>query len=324
MPLNPHSVRPATREEWDLLWRNCDFATYFHSREWAELWSIYSQGAIQPAPEMLVFSDGRQALLPISRGRTLKGLSQVHLLSPGGTYGGYLSDHSCGPSHLEAIKAYLLSKGNLTWRWNPYEPPASPPGRKDVTHALGLSDGFDSLFKQWTKGHKSAAKKAQREGVHVAIAHSQEDWQAYYAIYQDTLRRWGSKASTSYSWDFFNELYAMKSANVRLWLAYYGNEVIAGALLFYAKRHAVYWHGAALEAYFHLRPVHLLMFETIQHACNAGYQWFDFNPSGGNDGVVSFKKGFAAQELPCPIIHTETTFARAAHKLAHLIKGGAR
>ena len=59
-------TRPASAAEWDALWRDCDYATYFHSREWGEIWHTYTDGNITPQPLMLFFSDNRKALLPIS------------------------------------------------------------------------------------------------------------------------------------------------------------------------------------------------------------------------------------------------------------------
>jgi lipid II:glycine glycyltransferase (peptidoglycan interpeptide bridge formation enzyme) len=78
---------------------------------------------------------------------------------------------------------------------------------------------------------------------------------------------------------------------------------IAGALCFYAQKHAVYWHGAALQSHFSLRPVNLLMSEIIRHACEEGHQWFDLNPSGGHPGVKKFKESLGAQALKAPVIN---------------------
>ena len=66
-----------------------------------------------------------------------------------------------------------------------------------------------------------------------------------------------------------------------------------------------------MSDYFHLRPVNLLMCEIIKHSCDRGYSWFDFNPSGGHEGVTAFKKSFGAEALPCPVVNNQdsmTTF----------------
>ena len=60
-------------------------------------------------------------------------------------------------------------------------------------------------------------------------------------------------------------------------------------LNFYHNRHAVYWHGAFVERYFEQRPSNLVHAEAIRDACERGFDWYDFNPSGPAPGVVRFK-----------------------------------
>ncbi len=45
--------RPATSEEWDQIWSSSAYATYFQSREWAEIWQDYSEGQLRPLPVLL-------------------------------------------------------------------------------------------------------------------------------------------------------------------------------------------------------------------------------------------------------------------------------
>jgi lipid II:glycine glycyltransferase (peptidoglycan interpeptide bridge formation enzyme) len=47
------------------------------------------------------------------------------------------------------------------------------------------------------------------------------------------------------------------------------------------------------------------LYEVIKNACEKGYTWFDFNPSGGLEGVKAFKERFGAQALKCPIVRLE-------------------
>ncbi|MCL0030407.1 hypothetical protein M1M93_01760 [Thermodesulfovibrionales bacterium] len=48
MTLAIKAIRMATAGEWDYIWKNCDYATYFHSREWAGIWQKYTQEKMQP------------------------------------------------------------------------------------------------------------------------------------------------------------------------------------------------------------------------------------------------------------------------------------
>ena len=107
---------------WDRLWWDCKYATYFHSREWAEVLSKYTKGKIQPDPLLITFSDGKQAILPLSSRKSYKGLIKTSLSSPLGTYGGWISVDELNSEHAALLVEYLTNKlGNLIWRINPYD-----------------------------------------------------------------------------------------------------------------------------------------------------------------------------------------------------------
>ena len=312
MDIKISSISKADDSEWGSLWQECEYSTYFHSREWAEVWNKYTNGRIQPKSLLIIFSDGKKALLPLSSQRILKGFSKQYVSSIAGTFGGWISSDALEMVHAQLLVDYLTHLGSITWRLNPYEPFVHkcklPAIQEDETHSLNLGSKFDAVYKLWTKGHKSAARKARKArkaGIIIRKANKQEHWQKYYAIYEDSLKRWGEKATSRYKWKLFEIFYALSSKNIELWLAKYEDKIIAGALCFYSKNHAVYWHGAALSDYFNMRPVNLLMCEIIKDTCERHCLWFDFNPSGGHEGVKSFKKSFGAVGLPCPVVATK-------------------
>ena len=311
MTLAIKAIRTATAGEWDYIWKNCDYATYFHSREWTEIWQKYTQGKMQPDAKIVEFSDRKTAILPFSSQRILKGFDKQYVLSPAGTFGGWLSLDKLSTDHGKFLYQYLGEHcKNLMWRLNPYDSLANQLNivgtEKDVTHALNLEDGFEVIYRRWTKGHASAARKARKVGVEIKTAVCREEWKEYYGVYEESQKRWGNKMSSRYSYRLFDIIEKTNSPNVRLWLSFYDNKIVAGALCFYAKKHVVYWHGAALLEYFNLRPVNLLLYEIIKDACERGYRWFDFNPSGGHEGVMKFKKSFGATEFSSNIVIKES------------------
>jgi Acetyltransferase (GNAT) domain len=314
--LRIEEIRPASAEEWDAIWAACDYATYFHSREWAEIWQGCSGGRIRPRPRLLTFSDGTSALVPLSveGGRRPRARSR-QLSSPAGTYGGWLSADRLDKRHAGLLAHHLLGLADLVWRVNPFDEvgaqTASGAGGADHTRVLRLDVGFGALLSGWTKGHRSAARKALREGVSISLATSLGEWRRYFEVYRGALERWGDRASSSYGWEIFEGIRARSSPHVRLWLARHADEILAGALVLSAKEHVVYWHGASLPDADRLRPVHLLLHEVLRVACDEGYAVFDFNPSGGHAGVDAFKKGFGATALAAPVVRTSRRSLRA-------------
>ncbi|SCY89863.1 Acetyltransferase (GNAT) domain-containing protein [Desulfoluna spongiiphila] len=245
------------------------------------------------------------------------------MLSPAGTFGGWISTDILSLEHGQLITDYFTKSTNpfngFTWRINPYDDIVQQCSFQNVdvkfdsTQVLNIACGFDKIVKNWTKGHRSTtrkARKARKEGVSIRVADSRHDWLQYFKIYEASIERWGKKASSNYKWTLFDTICKLSSPNVKLWLAEHDNEIIAGALCFYGKKQVVYWHGAALSTYFKFRPVNLLMYEAINDACKEGYSWFDFNPSGGHQGVQAFKKSFGTQERPCAVITLNSSIMR--------------
>jgi len=308
------NIRKAKSFEWDTIWNECTYSTYFHSREWAEIWSDYTKGKTFPTPFMITFSDGKKALLPFSclleAGimPALLGTKKMYLSSPECTYGGWISSDKLDSNHAVLLLRFIKTKfSNFFWRMNPYDDLALKSNIKisdeGETHAINLRKGFEFIATNMSRDHRRAVKKANQNGITVRIASSIKDWRDYYQVYEDTVGRWGNRLlGEKYSWSLFEDMFYRHSSNIELWLATHQNKVIAGALFFHSKKHFDDWHSAAIEASLNLKPVNLLLYEVIKHACEKGYDWFDFNPSAGLQGVRSFKEGFGAEALKCPIV----------------------
>jgi hypothetical protein len=315
MALSIEISRPADPKKWDAAWSVAPYATYFQSREWAELWQSYSGGRTRAAGVDIQFSDGKSAVVALSYERGRAAPLGRYLCSAAGTFGGWLSTEPLSTAHRGLLAEHMLGLGDIVWRVNPYDAPdvasLSAAIRSDETQAVHLLDGFDSVVRRWTKGHRSAASKARREGVAVSLGRTSADWLAFSQVYADSVARWGERATSVYSPRLFETFAQLNSPFVRLWLAHHENTPVAGALCLYARRHVAYWLGGALASHFPLRPVHLLMHEAIAHACRNGYEWFDLNPSGGHDGVAAFKRGFGTIRLPAPVVIGQTPTSRA-------------
>ncbi len=74
-------------------------------------------------------------------------------------------------------------------------------------------------------------------------------------------------------------------------------KIVSGALLFYCGNHIVWWHGATLSDFFNHYPANFLQNEIIKESCEKGYKYYDFNPSGGHEGVMKFKDRFGAKRI---------------------------
>jgi len=300
--------REATSAEWDAAYEVCPYATASHSRGWAEDWSRYTHGVMRPAPLLLRLDDGSRVLVPLTRQRRWHGLASRYLAAPAGTYGGWLAPGPLDEPRALAVAEWLLRRRSpLWWRLNPFDPQAMAlealTTLPDETHAVHLRDGFSAACENASHGHQCAVRKAQRNGLRVRRAESAADWETYYAIYLEALRRWGEQASSQYGAPLFDLLRRRGAPAVELWLATLaGGEIVAGGIGLYAPRHVTYWHAAARAEHFALRPANLLVHEMLRDACLRGLDWFDLNPSGGHEGVRTFKERVGAVALPAPVV----------------------
>ncbi|HMK91604.1 MAG TPA: GNAT family N-acetyltransferase [Thermoleophilia bacterium] len=309
---------PATGRQWDDAWRSSPWATWFESREWSETWCACSSGQLCPDARLVTFSDGVEAVLAVSRQTLGRGRGVRTIASPQGTYGGWLSGDRLTGAHARLLADRLLDlTPDLYWRLNPYDPLAAAlrlPTRPDTTLAVDLRDGFEAAVRRWSRGHRSSAHKAQRAGVAVRRAVTEDDWRAYFDVYLASRERWGVDPYAGYGWPLFAELLRRASPQVELWLAGVDETIVAGALCFSTSWHTVYWHGGALAEYFALRPVTWLMHEMMRDAGERGVAWFDLNPSGGLSGVREFKERFGARVLSCPVVERRSSRTRLLHR----------
>jgi hypothetical protein len=301
------TVHPLGDEkEWRRVAAACPYATFFHTPEW---FAAFTAAEPDWTAEALAFEfpNGASALLPFIRRSNASELP-IWMSGPAGVYGGWIADAPLSPGQQRSIIRFITAADHaLAWRINPYARLRLSRRmrlRPDHTTVLDLTHGLDPLIATWSESHRRGIARARRCGIQVRRAAATSDWQAYFSCYQASLRRWGERASSRYSWELFAALSRLPEPGVSLWLAEREGRLQAGAVCFSHNRHTVYWHGAAYASGFPDRPVHLLMHEIIRDACMRGERWFDFNPSGGHEGVERFKGGFGGLSLAAPMLDT--------------------
>ncbi len=323
-------VTEATDRQWQDFWQECPTATYFHSPEWAKIWAFYSRGRIRPAAKLVSFSDGAQAVLPLCFEIKAAGLLSRYASSTQGTYGGWLARQPLSMSHAVRLVDWLTKdqKKSLVWRLNPYDDLAFRAGvmknlkcKGDETHALRLTGTPEDMLKGFKPSYRSQIKKAiSGQSFAVEPATSLGEWQEYYAVYQDSIARWGDEPEAGYDWRLFEFLFRLGSPNIKLWLARHEGKVVSGDLCLYSKKHVAYWHGATLKSHLKTSVSKLLKYEVVKASLLAGYEWYDFNPSAGLPGVKFFKEGFNPVSLPAPIVYVDTPLKRLARSCATRIR----
>lgn len=315
-------ARTVQPQEWDEIWDQCGYATFFHSREWAEIWSKYTEGRTRPDGRLLVFEDGRKALLPLSVERKYRNLVSTFHSSPAGGFGGWISCDDLSPEHAQALIDYLRKLPRLQWRLNPHDPNAvniqSIFDEPAESFVIDLDGSRDNFLRSWARGARDAVNQARRSGVTIRRGSSASDWDAYFEVYQDSLRRWGDKATSRYTRELFDLLQASSSGHIHLWLAERDGQVIAGAVNLASRELVIGWHLSALEAAFKLRPVNLLLFKSIADYSEQGFRRFDLGTSGGHENISEFKRRLGSEPMPAPSLDHRSPLMRGVLQIQRL------
>jgi hypothetical protein len=320
-------ARPAGRDEWERACRACDYATFFHTPAWVDLFTKTTGGAMAPATEAITFSDGLSAILPMARRRYLGGLVQLYWSMPAHTFGGWVSEDSLTAEHARLMAEHLGKRPDLQWRENPYDPVlqsiALPLAHADFTHAVDLSGGISAVEGRFDYAHRKAVRKAVASGVTVAEGVLFEEWESYFSLYGSSRARWKERRLArggGYPHALFQAIYDSGCGGRKLWLAKVKGVPAAGILCFYWNRHAVAWLGAGEAEFFMYRPNNLLYEHAIRHAAGQGYRWFDCNPSAGLRGVIEFKEHLGAVLRQSRVVEKRTALRWAAERARSLFR----
>lgn len=286
---------------WNQICSTSNHSTFFHTKTWADVLNLtFRRWA--PSPMTLEFGDRNLLVLPLMRRDGLLRIGYYCESMLPGVYGGPVFLRNPSEEHWRILWNEVNKFSNINLLGNPFLPHVGCPiatRRTMSTQLLDLTPGVDRILKGFRKGHYADLKAARRKGVEIRIAASMQEVDDYFNIYQDSLARWGQKASGFYPRVLFRNLFLLPKygRSVKLWLALNQNKVIAGGWFFYHNVHAVYWHSAVHSNYMSYHPVHLLLTAAIEESARAGFRWFDFSPSGGLKGVEHFKRGFGPTRL---------------------------
>ncbi len=289
-------------ELWEDVSNKCDYATFFHTPTWARiLESTYPDYEI--ATKGFIFDDGVRVILPLMQLKRFKKMARSYFSMPFNLYGGIISDGK-DSDDKRAIEVFeYMLKGNMpksiSIAGNPfycYDLPDKYESRNYFTQIINLDYGYEAIYSRYRHNVRKNLKKAERNNVYEKIADSLKDYEDYFKIYEKVLRQWKDDATSEYEFDLFANIYKLAGDNAKLWLVCHEDKVVGGILVFYNRWHSVGWHAAYDSDYYDLGISNFLFDKIIKDATEKGFKIYDFNPSGGHEGVVKFKEHMGAEQ----------------------------
>ncbi|MGP0593512.1 GNAT family N-acetyltransferase [Nitrospira sp. T9] len=292
-----------TDDEWTARVRECSVATFFHTPQWYRCFAA-PDSSTRVVVNKFTFDDGTTALLPMLEQAVMWGLHHIRYMGPAGCLGGWIAPAPLSRDQsLEIVKYARKHLGGTYWRINPYASDQQSIEltrvKTDSTEILRLSDFRDeeSLMKNYRHSVRKQVKKGARAELKVLVADCWEQWQEYFDLYECVLANWGADATSRYPITLFRKLFEIGGNQVRLWLVVKNGLLLGGNVNFYHGRHCVEWHAAFDDRHLGLGTRNFLVHSIITHAMQEGYEIYDFNPSGGNEGTRRFKQNFGTTSL---------------------------
>jgi CelD/BcsL family acetyltransferase involved in cellulose biosynthesis len=303
----PVSVSSTTIDQWERAWQADPSATYYQSPAWSQLWAKLTP-ATNLAAMTLRLGSSTSVVVPLLQQRAYRGLVRHYVSNPSGSQTGWLAPASLNDSEAQQVVCHLLSQlPDLDWRTSPLQHRDRLPTPSAVDHSqlVDLRSGPHAIRANWSKGHKAAYTQGTKAGVEVRVADSESEWQRFYELYLDSIRRWrasGEPVTSIYGRALFDGL--RSAPEVRLWVAERDGEMLSAAVFLYASKTVTYYHGATDEKAFALRPSNVLLGEVMMRAAAEGKEWVDLGASGGHEKVAAFKRRFGAVAAPFGIFRS--------------------
>ncbi len=202
---------------------------------------------------------------------------------------------ACGPAEDapihppgQVVKRLLNTRG---WRYSTQQI------QFKNTVLLNISLSEEALLAAMKPKTRYNIRLAARKGVTVRQG-GLDDLETFYQLYAVTSRRDGFVIRPqAYYMDVWQHYLQANAAT--LLLAWFNGAPIAGVMLFYSGQTAWYMYGASNNSFRNVMPNHLLQWEAMKAAQEAGCTTYDmwgapdiFNASDPMWGVYRFKLGF--------------------------------
>ena len=145
-----------------------------------------------------------------------------------------------------------------------------------ATTVIDLTLGLEDIFAKMSKNNRRFIRHGERKGVKVREG-SKEDIGLFFRMMLETCKRKGEVPNPPKE-AFFHEIwrYFAPSGQVKLFLAEYGSEVVAGLFCMPFGKVFRAWKLGWFGDYGEVRPNQVMFWESIKWAKNSGYKYYDF------------------------------------------------
>ncbi len=169
----------------------------------------------------------------------------------------------------------------------------------DRTLLLDLTKSEEKLLKDMHQKTRYNIRLAERHGVTVGFSRTSEDFEAFGELLTETAQR---QKIGIFPLSYYRQMVETLGESIEIALARLHTTPIAAALVVRFGDTATYLHGASSATHHEHMAPHLLQWESIRRAREAGARVYDFYgiaPEHADDhrwnGITRFKTGFGGR-----------------------------
>ena len=204
----------------------------------------------------------------------------------------------------------LLGMGfaHLEQRWTYWNSPGDV-SRIDLTRV----NDSEELFNLLDRDTRRCIRKAEKEGVRIEAAASEEELKAFYNIFKEFSV---NKRFMSRDYEYQKSLWDTYIVNKRgrLFLAKYEGEIIGGLICIMFGGKCLAMHMGTPYKYQKLQTYYAYVWESIKWAKEQGCSWYSFRGVGTTPTQEYFKNKFLPEVVRL-VGYYDMPFRRIAYKL---------
>ncbi|WP_122089277.1 lipid II:glycine glycyltransferase FemX [Halalkalicoccus subterraneus] len=174
------------------------------------------------------------------------------------------------------------------------DPPGFEKENRFVTFEIPLTDGAEAVWDSLDGSNRTHIRKARKNGVEYRRATSKTDLRRYYDLYLENMRDFGSPP---HSFSFFVRLWDALGEHMVVELALMDGHLINGQIRFLYGDRCFDWGGITDYEYRDLQGGSFLLWNGIEHACEAGYDTYTLGRTREETGVYNFKKSWGGTKI---------------------------
>lgn len=159
------------------------------------------------------------------------------------------------------------------------------------TAVIDLKAGAEGIWRDQLKAKtRNQVRRGMKEGFRICSGPDQME--PFYEVFHRHMKDLGSPA---HALRFYQEILEHLGERVEFLVARDGEDLAAGALLFWVNDTAMNLHTVSLRKYNRRCPNYLVYWKMLEKSCARGCLWFDMGRSEANSSVMRFKENWSPQ-----------------------------